>query len=220
MINLALIPNALVVHNSMPVTSMKEVIEYEKQYPGKLAYGTYAIGSINHLAGILIAQITGIPMVHVSYKGGAPAVADLLSGQLPIAIVGASSVLAHARSGKLRLLGVIESRRFPSVPGVPSIGETVAGYALPDSWFGFLGPAGINVGLRGARRTGQFRLQRLHGGIRRPGGDGRARSAQGDAHRAAERSFGYRLDTDQRLPDRPIAAGSPPAAPAMGEMGM
>ena len=142
-VNLALIPNALVVHSALPVKSMYELLAYGRTHPGALQYGTYAIGSINHLAGILISQITGISMEHVPYKGGAAAVADLLAGQIPIAIVGASSVLPQARSGKLRILALIENRRFASVPGVPSIGEAVPGYALPDSWFGLLGPNGM-----------------------------------------------------------------------------
>ena len=141
-INLVLIPNALVVQNALPVQSMRELLEYGKANPGRMQYGTYAIGSINHLAGILISQLTGLAMEHVPYKGGAAAVADVLAGQIPIAIVGASSVLPQARSGKLRILAVIENRRFASVPGVPSIAETL-GYALPDSWLGLIGPAGL-----------------------------------------------------------------------------
>ena len=141
-INLVLIPNALVVQNALPVQSMRELLAYGKANPGRMQYGTYAIGSINHLAGILISQLTGLAMEHVPYKGGAAAVADVLAGQIPIAIVGASSVLPQARSGKLRILAVIENRRFASVPGVPSIAETL-GYALPDSWLGLIGPAGL-----------------------------------------------------------------------------
>jgi tripartite-type tricarboxylate transporter receptor subunit TctC len=141
-INLALIPNAVVVQNALPVQSMRELLEYGKANPGRMQYGTYAIGSLNHLAGILITQLTGVAMEHIPYKGGAAAVADVLAGQIPIAIVGASSVLPQARSGKLRILAVIENRRFASVPGAPSIGETL-GYALPDSWLGLIGPAGL-----------------------------------------------------------------------------
>lgn len=141
-INLALIPNALVVQNALAVRSVKELLEYGKANPDKMQYGTYAIGSINHLTGILISQVTGVAMEHVPYKGGAAAVADVVAGQLPFAIVGASSALPPARAGRLRILAVIENRRFASVPGAPSIAETL-GQALPDSWLGWIGPAGV-----------------------------------------------------------------------------
>ena len=141
-INLVLIPNALVVQNALPVQSVQELLQYGKANPGRMQYGTYAIGSINHLTGILISQLTGVAMEHVPYKGGAAAVADVVAGQLPMAIVGASSALPPARAGKLRILAVIENRRFASVPGVPSLSETL-GRALPDSWLGLIGPAGL-----------------------------------------------------------------------------
>jgi tripartite-type tricarboxylate transporter receptor subunit TctC len=141
-INIALIPNILSVQTSMPVHSVKEFIEYVRKNP-KLPYGTYALGSPNHLAGVLLAQTLGLEMQHVPYKGGAPAVTDLISGQLPAAILASSTILPHARAGKVRMLGLTENRRFESVPGVPTIGETVPGFAVPDTWLGFLGPAGM-----------------------------------------------------------------------------
>jgi tripartite-type tricarboxylate transporter receptor subunit TctC len=141
-VNIALIPNILVVQTSMPVHSVKEFIEYAKKNP-KVPFGTYALGSPNHLAGVLLGQTMGIELEHVPYKGGAPAVTDLISGQLPSAILASSTILPHARAGKLRMLGLTENRRFDSVPGVPTIGETVPGFAVPDTWLGFLGPAGM-----------------------------------------------------------------------------
>jgi tripartite-type tricarboxylate transporter receptor subunit TctC len=121
---------------------VKEFIEYAKKNP-KVPYGTYALGSMNHLAGVLMGQMVGIELEHVAYKGGAPAVTDLIAGQLPVAILASSTILPQARAGKLRMLGLTENRRFDSVPGVPTIGETIPGFAVPDTWLGLVGPVGM-----------------------------------------------------------------------------
>ena len=140
----SLVPNVLAVHPSLPVHSVQELIDYGKKNPGaKLYYGTTGIGSTHHLGGILLAQMTGIPLEHVPYKGGNPTMQDVLAGQIPVAILTATTIMPQVKNGKLRALGLIESRRFVGVPGVPTIGETVPGYAVPDTWFGFLGPAGL-----------------------------------------------------------------------------
>ena len=139
----SVVPNVLAVHPSLPVHSVKDLIDYGKKNPGKLYYGTTGIGSTHHLGGILLAQMANIPLEHVPYKGGNPTMQDVLSGQLPLAILTATTIMPQVKNGKLRALGLIENRRFPGVPGVPTIGETVPGYAVPDTWFGFLGPAGL-----------------------------------------------------------------------------
>jgi len=140
----SLVPNILAVHPSLPVHSVQELIDYSKKNPGaKLYYGTTGIGSTHHLGGILFAQMTGVPLEHVPYKGGNPTMQDVLAGQIPVAILTATTIMPQVKNGKLRALGLIESRRFAGVPGVPTIGETVPGYAVPDTWFGFYGPAGM-----------------------------------------------------------------------------
>jgi tripartite-type tricarboxylate transporter receptor subunit TctC len=140
----SLVPNVLAVHPSLPVHSVQELIDYGKKNPSsKLYYGTTGIGSTHHLGGILLAQMTGIPLEHVPYKGGNPTMQDVLAGQIPVAILTATTIMPQVKNGKLRALGLIENRRFAGVPGVPTIGETVHGYAVPDTWFGFLGPAGL-----------------------------------------------------------------------------
>jgi tripartite-type tricarboxylate transporter receptor subunit TctC len=139
----SLVPNVLAVHPSLPVHSVQELIDYGKKNPGKLYYGTTGIGSTHHLGGILLAQMAGIPLEHVPYKGGNPTMQDVLAGQIPVAILTATTIMPQVKNGKLRALGLIENRRFAVVPGVPTIGETVPGYAVPDTWFGFLGPAGM-----------------------------------------------------------------------------
>ena len=139
----SVVPNVLAVNPSLPIQSVKDLIEYTKKSGTKLHYGTTGTGSTHHLGGILLAQTAGIPLEHVPYKGGNPAIQDVLSGSIPVVILTATTVMPQVKNGKLRALGLIENRRFNTVPGVPTIGETVPGYAVPDTWFGFMGPAGM-----------------------------------------------------------------------------
>jgi tripartite-type tricarboxylate transporter receptor subunit TctC len=133
---------ALAVHPSLPVHSVKEFVEYAKKQ-GKVFYGTVGIGSLHHLGGVMLAQAAGIDLEHVPYKGGSPTINDVMAGVLPAAILAASTVFPHGRSGKLRVLGVIDASRSRAAPDVPTIGESIPGYAAPGQWFGLLGPAGV-----------------------------------------------------------------------------
>jgi len=161
----SVVPNVLAVHPSLPVHSVQELIDYGKKPGAKLYYGTTGIGSTHHLGGILLAQMTGIPLEHVPYKGGNPTIQDVLAGQIPVAILTATTIMPQVKNGKLRALGLIENRRFAGVPGVPTIGETVAGYAVPDTWFGFFGPVGmprpilvrLNAEIRDALKNAEVR---------------------------------------------------------------
>jgi tripartite-type tricarboxylate transporter receptor subunit TctC len=137
------VPNLMAVTPSLPVNNAAELIEWAKKNPGKLFYGTTGVGSTHHLGGVLFAQLAGIKMEHVAYKGGNPAMADALAGQLPVVILTAPTILPHHRAGKLRAIGLIEGRRFNVVPGIAPLGESLPGYAIPDTWFGFLGPANL-----------------------------------------------------------------------------
>lgn len=136
------VPNILAVNPSLPIHSVKDLIAHVKK-TGKMHYGTTGTGSTHHLGGIFLAQTAKIPLEHVPYKGGNPAIQDVLSGSIPLVILTATTILPQVKNGKLRALGLIENRRFASVPGVPTIGESVPGYAVPDTWFGFYGPAGL-----------------------------------------------------------------------------
>ena len=139
----AVVPNMLAVNPSLPVHSVKDLVDYAKKTGTKLHYGTTGTGSPHHLGGIFLAQTTGIPLEHVPYKGGNPAIQDVLSGSIPLVILTAATIMPQVRNGKLRALGLIETRRFAVVPGVPTIGESLPGYGVPDTWFGFMGPAGM-----------------------------------------------------------------------------
>ena len=133
----------VVVHPSLPVNSMRELIDYGRKNPGKLFYGTIGVGSNQHVGGVLFSQLTGVDVTHVAYKGGSSALVDVLAGQIPMAILTASTVLPHVRSGKLRALGVIEATRLQSDPNIPTVRESIPGYNMPHLWFGVMAPAGL-----------------------------------------------------------------------------
>jgi tripartite-type tricarboxylate transporter receptor subunit TctC len=137
------VPIILCINPSVPATTAKELVEWAKKNPGKLAYGSSGTGSPHHLSGELLKQVTGIDMVHVPYKGAAPAVQDLVGNQIPAVFTTLSTALPFIRSGKIRAIGFVEAKRQPSVPEIPTIGESVPGYVMPASWLGFFGPAGL-----------------------------------------------------------------------------
>jgi tripartite-type tricarboxylate transporter receptor subunit TctC len=137
------LPIALVVHPSLPVKDVAEFIAYARQNPGKLSFGSSGYGTTHHLAGELLKSQAGIDMVHVPYRGGAPAMVDLLAGQIPVVFATLSTVVPHLNSGKLKVLGMVEERRSRLHPDIPRVGETVPGYATPSSWMGFFAPAGL-----------------------------------------------------------------------------
>ena len=135
-------PNALVAHPSLPANSVKELIALARSQPGSINYGSGGKGSTPHLAGALFAVMAGIELTHVPYKGTAPAMADLVGGQVQIAFLGIPSVLPHVKSGKLRVLAVTGQRRSPELPEVPTVDEAgVPGYEV-SPWYGLLAPAG------------------------------------------------------------------------------
>ena len=140
---IATTPNILAVHPSLPVNNVKEFVDYAQKNPDKLFYGTTGVGSTHHLAGILLSSTAKINMEHLPYKGGNPTINDALGGQIPIVILTAPTILPYAKQGKLKALAVIESKRSKGLPDLPTIGETVTGYAVPDLWLGVLGPANL-----------------------------------------------------------------------------
>jgi tripartite-type tricarboxylate transporter receptor subunit TctC len=131
----------LCVHPSLPVHNVAELISYARQNPGKLSYGTSGVGSGHHIAGELIKQKTGIDMVHVPYRGGGPAMQDLIAGNIPVAFATAPAALPQAAAGKVRILASVRRERDPDLPDIPIIAETIPGVGST-SWFGLFTPAG------------------------------------------------------------------------------
>ena len=133
----------IVVNPSVPATTLKELIDYAKRYPGKLTYGTPGIGSTFHLMAEAFMHDAGINMLHVPYKGVILAVNDLVGGQINVALSAVNNVRASVTSGKLRVLAVLEGQRYSGLPNVPTVGEVVPNYEKPASWFALFGPAGM-----------------------------------------------------------------------------
>ena len=134
--------NTMVVNPSVPAKNLKEFIAYAKANPGKLAYASAGAGSTNHLSAVLFEKAAGVQMLHVPYKGGAPAVLDTVGNQTQVLFSAGTQTLPHVKSGKLRLLGVTEAKRSALLPEVPTVGETLPGYEL-GVWYGAFGPPGM-----------------------------------------------------------------------------
>jgi len=138
----ASVPNVLVVNATVDSKSVKELIALAKSKPGQLAFASSGNGTSIHLAGELFKSMTGTAMLHVPYKGSAPAITDLLGGQTNMMFDNLPSAMPHIKSGRLRALAVTSVRRSPALPDIPTIAETgVSGYEA-SSWFGVLAPAG------------------------------------------------------------------------------
>jgi len=138
---LATSPTVLVVHPSVPVNSVSELIAYVKANPGKINYSTSGSGSSTHIPMELLISLTGMRMTPIHYKGGGPALLDLLSGRVPLGFTTILSVQQHLKSGRLRALAVSTARRSASLPNVPTVAESgVPGYEFV-GWWGVVAPA-------------------------------------------------------------------------------
>ena len=133
--------NVLVVNASSPVKSVKELIEYARARPGKVFYGSAGNGSTPHLSGEMFRQLSGVPVVHVPYRGAGPAISDLLGGQLDFMFVD-TSVLTHVKAGRLRALAVTGKTRLGAAPEIPTMEEVgLKGFYI-DTWYSLAAPAG------------------------------------------------------------------------------
>jgi len=135
-------PWVLAVNMMLKANNLKELVELARAQPGTLNFGSSGIGGGTHLATELLMQLTKIKMVHVPYKGDAPAVTDLLGGQIQMLVTSAPALLPHLRAGRLRAFGVTTEKRSAELPDVPAIGEIVPGYET-NPWNGMWGPPGI-----------------------------------------------------------------------------
>jgi tripartite-type tricarboxylate transporter receptor subunit TctC len=135
------VPEVLAVHPSLPVNSLSDFVAYAKANPGKISYGSAGGGSITHLAMELLKAEAKVDMVHVPYKGAAPAVNDLLGGQVVAGIFDVPILLGHVRSGKLKALSVTSATRAPTLPDVPTTAEGKLPNVTSDNWYGLIVPA-------------------------------------------------------------------------------
>ena len=131
----------LAVHPSMPVRTTKELIALAKARPGEILYGTAGAGAFQHLATSLFANMAGVKMTHVPYKGGAPATAAMVAGEVQVMLTPASEAVPHLLSRRLRAIGVSSGTRTTQFPEIPTIAETVKGYEFT-SWMGTFVPTG------------------------------------------------------------------------------
>jgi len=138
------VPNVLVVNPSLPVNSVQELIAYAKANPGKINFASSGSGTSIHLSGEMFRTITGVDITHVPYKGSAPALTDLMGGQVQIMFDNLPSSLAFIKAGKLKALAVTSATRATALPDVPTMVEAgVPGFEA-SSWFGMLAPAGTS----------------------------------------------------------------------------
>jgi tripartite-type tricarboxylate transporter receptor subunit TctC len=139
---LATTPNVLVVNPALPVKTVQELVAYIKAHPGEVNYGSAGPGSTEHLAGELFRSMTGAQITHVPYKGGAPMMADLIAGQIQMALETSPSASQYIRAGRVRALAVTSAKRSPAFPDVPTLSEAgLTGYDMT-TWFALMAPHG------------------------------------------------------------------------------
>jgi tripartite-type tricarboxylate transporter receptor subunit TctC len=145
-------PNVLVVHASVPANNLAEFVKLAKDKPGQISYGSSGFGGAGHLAGELFRAMARVDIVHVPYKGGAPATTDLLGGQIAAIFAAPISVLPHIKSGRLRALATTGAKRAANMPELPTIAESgYPGYEAVN-WYGYVAPA----------KTPKVIIERLH----------------------------------------------------------
>jgi tripartite-type tricarboxylate transporter receptor subunit TctC len=136
------LPLAMMVNPSVPATSAREFVALAKSQPGKLSYSSSGAGGAPHLAAEMFKEATGTFILHVPYRGGGPAISDLLAGHVQVSFMTVLEASGHVKAGKLRALAVTSSKRVGALPDVPTLGETVVPGFNSISWIGLLAPAG------------------------------------------------------------------------------
>jgi len=172
------VPNVLVVNTALPVRTVADLVKLAKEKPGTINFASSGNGTSIHLSGELFKVMTGVQMSHVPYKGSAPALVDLIGGQVQVMFDNLPSALPHVKSGKLRAVAVTSTKRAPALPDVPTIAESgVPGFEAT-SWFGILGPAGtprdvvtkINAEANKALQSSEMKEKLLSQGAEAAGG--------------------------------------------------
>jgi tripartite-type tricarboxylate transporter receptor subunit TctC len=158
-------PNVMVVHPSMPVKSVKELIAIAKATSGGVNYGTSGIGSTQHLAGEWLRRNGGFNWTHIAYKGAAPAVTDVVGGQVPAAIIGLGAMLGHINAGRLRAVAVTSTKRTAALPDLPTLYESGINFDATQ-WYGILTTAGTPPDV----------IRTMHAAIVRAGNDAAVRT--------------------------------------------
>ena len=131
----------LAAHPAFPARNVAELVALAKQQPGKINIGSAGNGTLNHLIGEMLGKATDVDLVHIPYKGSAAAVTDLVAGQVQVSVQSLPSSIACIRSGKIKVLGVVNAQRLPALPDAPTIGETIKGFGATP-WYGVFAPAG------------------------------------------------------------------------------
>jgi tripartite-type tricarboxylate transporter receptor subunit TctC len=144
--------NVILLHPSMPTKTVAQFVDYARANPGKLSYGHGGVGASPHLSMELFKNMAKLNLVHVAYKGASPSIADLIGGQIPVAIANLPATIPHILSGKVHALGVTSERRVPQVPNVPTMVESGYKDYVVYAWYGMCAPAG----------TPQPVLEKLH----------------------------------------------------------
>lgn len=158
---LADIINVMVVNPSSGATNVREFIAWAKQWGKEVRFGSSGVGQPDHLSGELFQRLTRLPMTHVPYKGGGPALVDLISGDLQVMFATYIVALPHQKSGRLRILAVTTPQRQPLLPGLPTVGESVPGFSV-SNWTGLFAPA------KTPRRVVNKLLAELNKGLKNP----------------------------------------------------
>ncbi len=140
---LALAPNVLVVHPSMPVHSVRDLIALAKAKPGEVTFAGAGPGSTPHLAGELFAMLSGVKMVHVAYRGTGPAVTGIMGGEVPLMFMTATTAMPLVRAKRVRAVAVTSAKRIAAAPEIPTIAESGLGDYQSAQWYGLLAPAGV-----------------------------------------------------------------------------
>ena len=145
MATFAVTPFRLIVNNNVPARTLQELIALAKRKPDSLTYASSGNGSVNHLLGEMLKLEAGIRMLHIPYKGIAPAITDVMAGQVDAAFTSVPSVVQHVAAGRVRALAVSSARRIAIAPDVPTIDESgLPGFDV-NPWWGILAPAGIDM---------------------------------------------------------------------------